>query len=165
MLKKQEKTILGINRLKPMGFGLIFLLAVLPAYISAQNNTFYFMDRVPQSMMMNPAIQPVCKVYVGIPMISGIVFGLNHHGPSMHDVLKRGTGTNGDSLTIDWDGLDSKLKDKNYLALNEDITILSFGFSLAKRKSYFSLSLNNKTSFKFGYPGGLLLSGTEIMIR
>lgn len=122
----------------------------------SQNNTFYFMDRVPQSVMLNPAYQPVCKMYYGMPVLSGFVLGFNHHGPALRDVLLNRTGSTGDSVTINWDRLDEKLKGRNYLLLNEDLTLISFGFSVADRRGYVSFSVNNKTNFKFGYPGGLV---------
>lgn len=44
-----------------------FLILVSLTLKGQQSNTFYLMHDVPQSNLLNPAVQPVCKWYVGIP--------------------------------------------------------------------------------------------------
>jgi len=43
------------------------LILVCPGLNGQQSNTFYLMHDVPQSNLLNPAVQPICKLYVGIP--------------------------------------------------------------------------------------------------
>jgi ethanolamine ammonia-lyase large subunit len=37
-----------------------------------QSNTFYLMHAVPQSNLLNPAVQIQCKYFIGIPVLSSI---------------------------------------------------------------------------------------------
>src|ERR1035437_8011771 len=39
---------------------------------SQQSNSLYFMDRIPQSAQLNPAIQPKCGFYLGLPGFSSL---------------------------------------------------------------------------------------------
>jgi len=40
--------------------------------LAQQSNTFYLMHEVPQSNLLNPAVQLQCKYFIGIPLLSSI---------------------------------------------------------------------------------------------
>jgi hypothetical protein len=44
------------------------IFSVLLPLFSQQNNTLYLMHQVPQANLLNPAIQPFCKLYIGFPV-------------------------------------------------------------------------------------------------
>ena len=53
-------------------FSMIFIIALVFPRAQAQNSqTMYYMN-LPQNHLLNPAIQPVSKVYIGLPAISGV---------------------------------------------------------------------------------------------
>lgn len=133
---------------KKIVFGLIFLLAI--TQIKAQDNTFYLMQRVPQTMQLNPAFQPYCRTYVEIPAISSLKIGLNNTGFAYDDFIHKGTGNKKDSLILDLNKISSEMKDQNYLNFETSFNILAFGFKVDEM--YFSFGIANKTSARIGYP-------------
>lgn len=55
------------------------LTASLFAYTLAcaqQNNSLFFIHRIPQSNLINPAFQIDCPIYVGVPFLSSLHFNL-----------------------------------------------------------------------------------------
>ena len=70
----------------------IFLLSVLAFYIpkplaGQESNTIYFMNGVPQSYMVNPATQPRCNAFLGLPSSSPLQFHIENSGFSFGDVV------------------------------------------------------------------------------
>ncbi len=49
---------------------LVFVLSLGTSVHAQVTNTLYFMQGVPQSNRVNPAYQPQCKFYIGIPFLS-----------------------------------------------------------------------------------------------
>jgi len=52
---------------------LILLLAVFFADVSAQNSQVLYYMNLPQNHMLNPALRPSNSVYIGLPVVSGII--------------------------------------------------------------------------------------------
>lgn len=57
-----------------------------------QNNSLYFTDRIPQSTQLNPALQPACTFYFGIPLVSGIEANLGNNALGLSDIYKKDDG-------------------------------------------------------------------------
>jgi outer membrane protein OmpA-like peptidoglycan-associated protein len=131
-----------------IGFSLLILWAVmLPTIATAQRDlTIYNLQSIPQTNYANPALIPDCKGYVGLG-VSSIYLGLSNSGFTYKDLIKKGID---DSLYLDVDNMVKKLKNINYLNVQANYEILSFGFKV--RKNYFNLSTNVKSSVYFGYP-------------
>ena len=87
------------------------LKTILPA--AAQNNTLYFMHTVPQSIHTNPALYYQCRTYIELPVLSTIRYSYSNSGFSYHDAIHYGTGSRSDSLIIDLENLDGKMKKNN----------------------------------------------------
>ena len=97
-------------------FILLFIVALFPfPELHAQNNTLYFMHAVPQSIHTNPAISYQCRTYIELPVLSTIRYSYANTGFGYHDAIHYGAGSNADSLIIDLDNLEKKLKKRNYL--------------------------------------------------
>jgi hypothetical protein len=128
------------------------LLSVLPA--GAQNNTLYFMHPVPQAIHTNPALFYQCRTYIELPVLSTIRYSYSNSGFSYHDAIHYGTGSRADSLVIDLENLDRKLKKNNYVRSDVTVNLAGAGFQLDAYYLHFNIS--NFTESRGGIPGDLL---------
>jgi hypothetical protein len=131
---------------------LLTFLLISPGILAQSSRTLYWMQGIPQSTFLNPAIQPLADVYVGLPAISSFYTGFSNSGFSIEDVLKKDFNSR---LYIDDSGLLQQLKDKNSLIADVSNTFFSFGFR-TKRGSYYTLSVNERVEGNLGYPGDIL---------
>lgn len=123
--------------------------------LRGQENTLYFMHAVPQAIHTNPALYYRCRTYVEIPVLSSIRYSYGNSGLGYHDALHYGSGTNADSLIIDVDNLEKKLKRRNYLRNDFAVNIAGAGFRLMDR-FYVHLNIANVTETRLGIPGDLV---------
>lgn len=129
---------------------LLCLLAGLFFYNHSigQNFTLYNMNVVPQRTYLNPALIPQGgKISVGLPLLSSEQLSIRNSGFKYSDVIKHGDD---DSLHLDMDNMLSKLSTNNYLNINYNPDILSFG--IAVDKNYFSFNVTEKIDVRFRYP-------------
>ncbi|MFH0866669.1 MAG: DUF5723 family protein [Bacteroidota bacterium] len=125
---------------------------------SQMDNTIHLLPIIPQSSYTNPAFRPKAKFYIGFPALSSVYAGVAHNGFAYRDMIKINHANN-DSLDITMDNVLNKLAKNNYLSFNVNEELLAFGFKA--KKSYFSFSLTEKASFRFGYPRDLISLGCE----
>lgn len=72
----------------------ICLIFFLPpgVYLEAQqSNTFYLMHKVPQSNLLNPAVQISCKYYVGIPLLGSVNLNYSNTAFTYNDLASTTT--------------------------------------------------------------------------
>jgi hypothetical protein len=128
---------------------------------SQQSQTLYFMDRLPQSNLVNPARQLDCKLrFSGIIIpIAGQVLPAMHtnygnNGFAYQDLIQYNSGM--DSLLnplspgYDFSQLLGQLKDVNFITLEEHIDIVSFGMKW-KNGWDFTFNLANKTEARLNF--------------
>ena len=123
--------------------------------IQAQNNTLYFMHHVPQAIHTNPALYYHCKTYIELPVLSTIRYSYANSGFGYHDALHYGSGSNADSLIIDINNLEKKLKNRNYLRNDATVNIAGAGFLILDRY-YVHINISNFTKTREGYPDDLV---------
>lgn len=116
---------------------------------TAQENTFYFMDNVPQSLNNNPAKNPKCKFFFGI--LSDTYFEIVNTGFKFNSFFKYIPDE--DVYIPDIDGFYENLKKRNSFYVNTQATFLQFGFRAGE--SYFTFSFKNKMNQRFDYPKGI----------
>ena len=143
------------------------LLLIYSAFISglyAQNSqTLYFIDRLPQSSLINPAFQHHHNYHIGLPGISSINVNAKTNFVSFSDIFFRHPQS--DSLLTflhpdaDIGEFKSKLLNMNSLSQDLGLNILSFGFRAGK--SFFSFNISERSSFKADLPRDLFLLGLE----
>jgi hypothetical protein len=113
-----------------------------------QNFTSYNMNVIPQRTYSNPAFIPkASKMYVGLPLLSSEQLSIRNSGFKYSDVIKHGDD---DSLHLDFDNMISKLSTNNYLSINYNPDILSFG--IVANKNFFSFNITEKIDIRFRYP-------------
>jgi hypothetical protein len=120
----------------------LLLFSVLVNSAFAQGLTMYNMDMIPQSTRTNPGIMPKAKFHLGLPVLSYIDLGLVNNGFVLADYISNNNITSDKML--------SKLQNDNYISLNLNLDLISFGFKVGK-KNYFSFNATEKIAFNFDY--------------
>jgi len=136
------------------------------------SQTLYFMNRIPQSNHMNPAIQPKCNFFIGLPVVSSVQISTGNNRYVLSDIIMPHPSQ--DSLVTflhpeaDFDKTDflSKLGNNNSFYQEFQTDLLSFGFRA--NSWYFSFNLSEKQSVALNYPTDLMdfaLNGNQNFIH
>ncbi len=130
---------------------ILFLSLLISIYTidttSAQQDlTMYNMEMIPQRMYANPALIPLSRINIGLPVFSSLYFNFSNSGFKYSDLIKH----RGDSLYLDYDNMLSKLSKNNYFSTAIQPDLLSFGFRIGK--NYISFNATEKINFQFRYP-------------
>ena len=151
----------------------VFLaLLFAQASMAQDSQTLYYMNRVPQSTMMNPAMQPTCNFFLGLPVVSSIQVGAGNNRLSLTDVIMKHP-TNDSLITFmhpdavfDKDEFLGKLDANNFFYEDLRTDLLSFGFRTGTW--YFSFNLSEKFFSAINYPKDLMtfaLKGNSTFIN
>ena len=148
---------------------LILIINIFSIARAQQNNTLFFMHKLPQSNLLNPAVQGECNLYLSglaIPVAGQILppvyFNYGNNGFAYNQFIHKGTGLQSDSLILDFNNLTDKLRPMNYITAEMHLNLLSLGFRLqdifhSKFKDYyFTFNITEKADFKFGFPKDLI---------
>lgn len=133
---------------------LYFILMIILGCASVsgqQNNSLYYMDRIPQSAQLNPAIQPKCGFYLGLPAFSSFEINGGNHSIGFLDIFTPNAVN--DSLGLS-NNLLKTLSTKNttiYADLRQDW--FSMGFRV--NESYFTFSVSERFESNSILPGDL----------
>ncbi len=131
-----------------------------------QENTIYFMERIPQSQYLNPANHPDCKWWMGgllvpvwpLPMFDPIFVHLPIYMDisvpySLSNIVLYENGkpdrTFGYSID-DQDKFLKKLSPINYVSNDFSLELLNVGFK--QGKNYWDLSIQTKENLKVSFP-------------
>ncbi len=124
------------------------------AGVSAQfSNTYYYMHMIPQANQLNPAFQPECKFYVGIPVLSPVRFELVSNSLQYKDVFTW-NGTTGKFITfMHPDGDKQKflnaLKPVNVVRAGLASSLISVGWR--EEQFYFTLDFGERASQRISF--------------
>ena len=135
----------------------VFIL-YMGIYGEAQiNNSVYFMPGVPQSNRVNPAYQPDCKFYIGLPLASAVVMELSSNSLAYKDIIYPHPSQ--DSLITflhpagNKEAFMNKLKPMNYVMSDIRATLVSFGFRSSI--GFFTFDLTTRTDEAIYFPADL----------
>ncbi|MCK4920573.1 MAG: hypothetical protein KAS71_05970 [Bacteroidales bacterium] len=138
---------------------LIFLLSVLiiSGNLYAQDvNTMYYMRGIPQIYQLNPAIQPDCNFFFGIPGVSPLRlqvendFGLEdvlQYDPVLDSLVTPFHSTS--DYAIGEEEFLNRLKDMNSLNTELSTSLLSFGYR--NKKTFITIDIRERFSLGFDY--------------
>ncbi len=126
----------------------ISLLTILAISTKAQriNNTLYLMKGVPQSSYVNPALQPDCKYFIGVPLISSIYGNYSNSGFTYNDLIIKGADIKNDSRIINLHRLHDALGTTNFGSIETEISMLAFGMKY--EDYYFTFDVINKSDIR-----------------
>lgn len=139
----------------------ITIFFLISEYITAQDSqTLYYMNRIPQSTFMNPAMQPKCNFFLGLPAVSSLQLGVGNNRLALTDVVMKHptedsliTFLHPDAVFNTSDFL-AKLNDNNFFYQDFSTDLLSFGFRTGSW--YFTFNLSEKINVAINYPKDLL---------
>ena len=123
-----------------------------------QSNTLYFMKGVPQIYQVNPAFQPDCNFFLGLPGISPFQLRFENTPFALNDVVMYNESL--DSLITflhplaDKDAFLALLKDKNFINTEVSTSLGSMGFRA--NNAYISLDITTRATARVVYPDDLL---------
>ncbi|MBR1922272.1 MAG: hypothetical protein IJ838_00770 [Paludibacteraceae bacterium] len=136
---------------------LLFTLALLAAFsggLMAQDiNTLFFLENAPMRHTLNPAFQPVSKVYVGFTPLSNIYLSAGNNAVAMSDLIYK---KDGKYITALYPGegnkLANRLKHDLRFRATSQLALLNFGFRI-KDFGYFHFGINEKIEAGIVIPG------------
>jgi hypothetical protein len=144
-----------MRSLRLLYINLVFwILLTAPLKVLSQENTLYFMHSNPQAIHTNPALFYKCYTYIELPAISSLRYDYGNSGFAYHDAFHYGTGSQSDSIMIDFDNLDRKMKNRNYIRNEYSVNLLGAGFRI--RDYYFHFNISNHGDSRIGLPGDLI---------
>jgi hypothetical protein len=135
---------------------LLFLFLLEKSIFGQENNVMYHMYNVPQSHLVNPAFQPRCSFYFGIPGVSPLQLDLENSAVNFHDIVFNGVDSTITFLSpsYDKDNFVNKFSKKNLITSGLSTDIFSFGFRV--NESYLTFAWTIKEAVQFTYPKDLV---------
>lgn len=150
-------------------FSISLLLIFILSGISLQNaqaqisQTIYFMDRLPQSSLINPAYQHHHNFHLGLPAVSSFNVNARTNFANFNDIVFKHpqydsliTFLHPDANSEDFT---SRLSNRNFFAPDLHINLFSFGFRA--NRSFVSFNLSERVSGRGMLPKDLLLLGLQ----
>ncbi len=137
----------------------ILFLGVTVLVSRAQHSqTLYYMQRLPQSTHMNPAIQPACNVYIGLPAINSVQLSAGNDRLTLADVIMKHP-TQDSLITFlhpmaNKDAFLDNLKAKNSIFEQLHINLFYLGFRV--KDWYFGFNISERQQMQFTYPKDLV---------
>jgi hypothetical protein len=137
---------------------LFFLVALITAEVTGQNSQIMYFMNLPQNHLLNPALRPTNRVYIGLPGLSGININMNNNYLNFSDVFLKGE-VKDSIITVFHPGYNpdkflAKIKDINSMEMEAAVQLLSLGFSVGS-DGYFFLDVNERVVNSVVIPGDL----------
>lgn len=137
----------------------VFTLVVPLLFISVsakpqQSRTLFFLHNIPQATFVNPAIQPSCKYFIGVPVLSSLYANGSSTGFAYNDLV----GFSPQNFV-------SNLHSVDFLAVDAHINIISLGYK--RNDYYYSFNIAEKVFGTGFFPKNLLelaVNGNEQFI-
>lgn len=107
----------------------------------------YDFAEIPQTQLLNPALDFNNKKHIGIPFLSGMNAELGFKNFSLFDFF----GATSTSFNEKLIGLTNRLSPKDFLTINGQLEIINLGFRL-KKKNYISFGLYQETDMVLYFP-------------
>ena len=112
-----------------------------------QSNTFYLMHHVPQSNLLNPAVQATCKWYVGIPLLASTHLSYGNTAFTYQDLA--GTDTWNLEGTVD------QMHRRDLYNAEAGMQLLSLGYK--HKRNYFTFHITERSHLYSIVPGDLAI--------
>ena len=123
----------------------ILLLLVTVFGFSQNKEILYNFTTIPQTLLTNPGADISYKMYMGIPLLSGINFNIGSNSLSAYDVY----GNTGVPLEQKLKNIALKITSNDRISLNEQIDILNAGFKIGDENSISYVSFGVYQEFDF----------------
>lgn len=130
---------------------LIICLIIVNQLVSQNKQVLYDFAELPQTLLLNPALEPNYKFHSGIPLISGISTQVGLKGFSLTDIF----AVDGLSINDKISSLINNITTRDFAQINTQIEILNAGFRLDERH-YISFGLYHEIDGIGYFPRDLL---------
>ncbi len=131
--------------------GIFAFLRGGPDLHAQQANTLYLMHAVPQSNLLNPAVQIACKYYVGIPILTSIHLNYSNTAFTYNDLAS--------TSTLNIEGVSKQMHRRDLYTGEARINLLGFGY---RHKSlYFTFNVSERIRAYQTIPGKLVQMGVN----
>lgn len=145
-----------MNQKKSLVTLLILILATLG--VMAQSNTLYYLNGAPQSYRLNPATQPQCRFFLGLPVLNSLYLETHNSSFGLTDMLwndpETGQVLQPFSSDAALDEFLSMLSDENALAMDIAISPVSIGLGI--KEMYFTFDMTMKIDQGIYYPSDFI---------
>ncbi len=131
----------------------IYFLGLLLNQLSVfgqQNNTFYLMHDVPQTNLLNPAVQIKCKWFVGIPLLTSTQLNYSNSTFSFNELFSTSNG----SASLDIGGIYENIRKTNLLSTELHLDLISVGYRF--NDYYINFNIAEKINAALTYPGSIM---------
>lgn len=139
--------------MKRNAIALLLLIFSLFCLKSFAQNSFYFMERMPQTLNYNPALVPDIGFYLKLPGISMAQADVYNSGFSFGDFDKFMTRLEDDSY--DPEDFVRQIGASNQTYAETNVNLLGFGFRLSN-KGYLSLSFTQRNTVELAAPSNVI---------
>ena len=129
---------------------LIGLLTNLTSVKAQQNNTFYLMHDVPQTNLLNPAVQIKCKWFIGIPLLASTQLNYSNSTFSFNELFSQ----NGGSASMDIGNFYENIRKTNLLSTELHLDLISVAYRWNEYNINFNIA--EKINMAFTYPGSIM---------
>ncbi len=144
------------NMIKSKLISITFLLIIASVTSGQNSQVLYFMD-LPQNHLLNPALRPSNRIYVGLPVITGINVNISNSVFNFSDVFVKGVEVSESTIPFinsdyDLDRFMSRIKKFNYLDTRTSFQLLGAGFTV-KNDLYVFLDITDNFLSNIVVPG------------
>ncbi len=151
---------------RKLALSTLVLLLIGVSATAQQVNTLYFLENSPHRHYINPAFQPISKVYVSLPVIGYTSMWIGNNSLTMSDII---VGQNGKTMWFMNPELDRekqffrRIHNSTLLDTDINLNLLGFGFRI-KDNGYLHFGINErieggvsmpKDLFRFMFDGGM----------
>lgn len=126
------------------------LLFFFAGKVTGQSNSLYFLQNIPESNDLNPALKPNARWYIGVPGINSVSTSF-HTDLTYSDFISSG---NMDTVLMPVNSPErfnqflNNLKSTSVIGFEQSISILRFGFQTKRGYVHFSNSIKATGSYK-----------------
>lgn len=127
---------------------------------AAQNSQVLYYMNLPQNHLLNPALKPASRLYIGLPALSGINLNITNNFFNFSDVFTEGLEISKSTVAFldpdfDRDKFLGKIKDLNYFSPEASVQLLGLGLTVGDGLNLF-LDINDRAEVNLVVPGDLI---------
>jgi hypothetical protein len=129
---------------------IFILIFALTKYSLSQDNVMYQFNKLPQAAKLNPAFQPDCNFFVGLPILSNFRFSYDNNAFNYKQLFYKDQ----DSIRINLDELSEKLSMNNHIRIGVETDLLHLGYRF--KDYYFFFNYGHQSIAGVSFPSDVL---------